>query len=178
MYRNKGSSLVVSKDKYFQYSDTETQDDDDVSTNINLLASSMLKSKKCFFFSNENNYNISFGKENNMFTHHDDNTRKETNFCLVNIFYFKENDSECYILQTNEHAQFIKVILQICPFTYKFYDIWQHEPDNITSFEDMTRIHSVVKHLYQTYFLKKDKDKTEWLLYCLERRNVSAPWLF
>jgi hypothetical protein len=185
MYKNKGSSLVFNKDKYFHYSKSKTKDEDedededdaDVSTNVNLLASSMLKSKKCFFFSDESNYNISFDKNNNIFTYVNNNTRKQTEYILVNIFFFKEKDTECYILQTKEHAQFIKVILQICPFSYKFYDIWQHQPDNITNFNDMTRIGCVVQHLYQTYFLKKDKDKTDWLLYCLERRNVSAPWL-
>jgi hypothetical protein len=176
MYKNKGSSLVASKDKYFQFSDTTTQDDSDFFTNINLIASSLLKCRKRFYFSNENNYNISFDEENKTFTHFDDNTRKQTDYSLVNIFFFKEKDSECYILQTTEHAQFLKVILQICPFSYKFYDIWQHKPDSITNFQDMTCINTVIKHLYQTYFL--NKDKTDWLLYCLERRNVSAPWLF
>lgn len=177
MYKNKGSSLVFNKDKYFQYSDANSQDDDDVSTN--LLASSMLKSRKCFFFSDENNYNISLESgTSNTFIHFNNYTKKQTEHVVVNIFYFKEKDSECYILQTKEDAQFIKVILQICPFSYKFYDIWQHQPDNITNFNDMSRIGCVVQHLYQTYFVKKDKDKIDWLLYCLERRNISAPWLF
>lgn len=173
MYRNKGGLKIDTK-FYFDYAD---KTDETYLPGINVVDNSLQRSEKCFFFSDESNYNISLESGyKNTFIHFDENTKKQTKHTIVNMFYIKEKNSECYILQTKEHAQFIKVILEFCPFSFKFYDIWQHRADDIIVFQDMSRISSVVKHLYQNYFQKKNK--TDWLLYCLERRNVSAPWLF
>ena len=172
MYRSKGG---IKLDNKFYLDIAEKVSDDNFPMDCNVVTQSLKQSKDIFYFSDENSYNISYDSDTNTFIHFDNKTRGQTEHPLVNIFFFKENDTECYILQTKEHAQLIKVILQICPFTYKFYDIWQQQPDNITIFKDMTRINIVIKHLYETYFQKKNK--IDWLLYCLERRNVSAPWL-
>lgn len=173
MYRNKGGPRLVD-DKFYL-------DDAAAATNVNnwsefhVANNALQRSEKCFFFSDESNYSISL-ESGNTFSHFNETTKKQTNYRIVNMFYFKEKNSECYILQTKEHAQFIKIILEFCPFSFKFYDIWQQRPDDIIVFQDMSRMSCVVKHLYQTYFL--NRNNSDWLLYCLERRNVSAPWLF
>lgn len=174
MYTNKHKLPIDVKIKYFSIS--KSNDDDEFTSNKNGLHSSLQKSEKCFYLSNESNYDISYDNKTQTFIHVDGNNKGlVTQYPLVNIFHFHEKDSDCYILQSKDHAKLMTFILQLSPFSYKVTDIWQHQPEVIMEFEYITRIHNVVKHLYQTHY--NNPNKIVWLLYCLEKRNINNVWM-